>query len=794
MQRPFDPKSVSLEKKRRHLLSLSEDAFRDSVVRPLFLRRGFSDGRDLCGPEEAGKDCYFIGTDQMGLQDLYAVQTKRGNLNLASKASQNIVAAITQLRTCLATDIILLGSGSKRKPTKAFLCASGTINEAAREHVLHNVNDPRVAFLDSSDIINHVDEHMPLFWLGIDAKSHPYLSRLRDVLTQGASVGGAPADPLTCPVTSEFFVGLQVYRVSHAGKKQRSAPETETLPVVALRTRPERLAILLGEAGSGKSTALKRICCIEAERGLASADNPVIPVLLKAVELAQDEHSLDSLLYSATTSIAPSVAFTIDDMRAGRVLVTVDALDEIPTGAGRQRAVAKMVAFHEAYPACKVIVTCRNYSWLNAIDGIQKFSRFHMLPISWEEATRIVRRLQAGETISETHASEILRRLQDIHGLELNPLLVSVFASTSQAQRVDIPANITEMFKKFTEVMLGRWDAQKGFRQQYHAPLKDFLLRSAALYMHSRGLTAIAIDELESMLMRDLEDRGHKPDALELTHEVIHRSGLFRVLGNMVEFSHLMLQEFFAGRGLDSQDVGRYVGDEWWQRALVFHFGDSPDRHQAIEVLCGSLDQRSGADLAQRCLVAGLALQACYLVKTHHKRKLLSAVLRGSARATKELCPDVDDNGALSPIMGFIRHYVVAREGLSVDLIRRDIESLVDEVKREFPEEVRDQAMFWIMSGLVECGYATVALEHVRGFRPHDDRLLLALHLGFFLLDKVRIGSKSEKQSARAATRHIAPKIQHLRERLLAEVKSELIESRRGKLTELDAPQDADEN
>ena len=58
----------------------------------------------------------------------------------------------------------------------------------------------------------------------------------------------------------------------------------------------------------------------------------------------------------------------------------------------------------------------------------------------------------------------------------MNRLLVTVFVATTDYSRKDIPANITELFKKYTEMMLGRWDASKGLAQQYQAPLKDFVL------------------------------------------------------------------------------------------------------------------------------------------------------------------------------------------------------------------------------------------------------------------------------------------------------------------------------
>ena len=81
----IDPKSISLFKKVRYLHSLSEDDFRDKVVRTLFLRQGLKDGRDFCGPTEEGKDALFYDVDSLGFKNFYAIQTKKGSLNLSRK-------------------------------------------------------------------------------------------------------------------------------------------------------------------------------------------------------------------------------------------------------------------------------------------------------------------------------------------------------------------------------------------------------------------------------------------------------------------------------------------------------------------------------------------------------------------------------------------------------------------------------------------------------------------------------------------------------------------------------------
>jgi hypothetical protein len=53
------------------------------------LRSGYSDGRDLCGPSEHGKDTVFSIEDNLGLLTIIAVQTKKGNLNLGVCRSFN---------------------------------------------------------------------------------------------------------------------------------------------------------------------------------------------------------------------------------------------------------------------------------------------------------------------------------------------------------------------------------------------------------------------------------------------------------------------------------------------------------------------------------------------------------------------------------------------------------------------------------------------------------------------------------------------------------------------------------
>src|SRR5262249_25564966 len=148
------PEVIPQTRKQRFLLNMSEDKFRDVVVRPLFKKMKLRDGRDLCGPDEEGKDAAFLAKNQLGKWDLWVVQTKRGRLNMTSDARSNVLNAVTQLKMALQTTVTLVADKTELYPSKAILCASGGINKAARQHILKEVKDARLTIMDVDDLLD----------------------------------------------------------------------------------------------------------------------------------------------------------------------------------------------------------------------------------------------------------------------------------------------------------------------------------------------------------------------------------------------------------------------------------------------------------------------------------------------------------------------------------------------------------------------------------------------------------------------------------------------------------------
>ena len=787
--------TISLFKKRRFLLSFSEDEFRDRVVRPLFLRQGLKGGTDVCGPNEMGRDAVFLATNTLGLREIYVVQTKKGALKMTRSATTNVVEATTQLKTALATPVHLLHEG-KQKPDKAILCASGVINDSARTYVTTELMDPRVLFMDADDLISRVDQLFPELWFDIDANVTPYLRVLKKAMEDysGDILPTSGGEEIQSAVATGRFVMLHATTTRLKTRRRKGRVERvlhiDEVPISGLVNRRERLITLTGEAGSGKSTSLRKIACLLSDRFLqVTPEEQRTPVFVRAATLAAGAETVLDIISDETMRLtgAGQPPFSQADLAKGRVTLLVDAFDEVPVDRERVTLIDRLLAFHMLYPDCQIILSSRDYSSITDLPELRRFERFRLTPISLGQASQLLAHLEKTRSLSVKQSQEILRRLREIHGLTLNPLLVTVFATTTNdVSRKDIPANITELFKKYTELMLGRWDASKGLGQQYHSPLKDFLLRTIAFEIHRRRETSVSKHEFRKMVQTQLARLGHDLDLDTLIEELLDRSGLFRVVDSTVEFRHHLLQEFFAGRGVPSQQIlETYVGEDWWQRAVVFHFGEHPDDVASLRSAVASAGSRTEAEQFRAAIAVGLALQACYLVDATDRVDVLKWVIEVIAASKKPFVAAFDNEGKRS-LIAFVWYYLSGRDSVACSVpesLRTRLEVAIGDGASG--DDERDTRRFWLIVGALESDNLAEADRLSRGFNPDDDKLALGVHLGAFFVQHLRVSSEPDRKVAARISKRFESRLLGLRKQLYDEFKSEVLEIREGSIAAL---------
>ena len=302
--------------------------------------------------------------------------------------------------------------------------------------------------MDADDLISRVDQLFPELWFDIDANVTPYLRVLKKAMEDYSEdiLPTSGSEEIQSAVATGRFVMLHATTTRLKTRRRKNRVERvlhiDEVPISGLVNRRERLITLTGEAGSGKSTSLRKIACLLSDRFLqVTPEEQRTPVFVRAATLAAGAESVLDIISDETMRLtgAGQPPFSQADLAKGRVTLLVDAFDEVPVDRERVTLIDRLLAFHMLYPDCQIILSSRDYSSITDLPELRRFERFRLTPISLGQASQLLAHLEKTRSLSVKQSQEILRRLREIHGLTLNPLLVTVFATTTNdASRKDI--------------------------------------------------------------------------------------------------------------------------------------------------------------------------------------------------------------------------------------------------------------------------------------------------------------------------------------------------------------------
>lgn len=783
--------TISRGDKEKFIADLSEDDFREKLVRRLFRSLGYGDGRDTCGPEEYGKDAIFVETDKFGVHNFTAIQTKKGNINLSGDPSANLHSLIAQVRTALDHPHVCTLSKKKVLPLTVYVIASGKINQGARNYIAEKVDDPRVRFLDRDDLISKIDDQCPELWGGVIADISPYLkalaNRVEDLtLTLDSNPVHSPIGTFVAASDGRFVdvkLGYHEPSLAKSGGRISESFEYQEISGTQLLTGKSVRVLLLGDAGSGKTTLLIRLAYLIAKKSISSTKNYQVPIFARAHELVgRADVSHFAALQEIVGKIQdlPTTPFTIDDFEEGRIVLMVDGLDELSEAGDRQEVLDFLASFGEMFPKNSIALTTRPYTSITKLSGLERYRRYRISPLSMDDASKMLKGLDGrGRDGDASWRKEILRKLDGMHGIELNPLLVTVFAVSADGEKRDIPANITELFAKFTELMLGRWDEKKGLSQQYQAKVKDHLLSTFAFQLQAAGDSRFLKSDFVEFARVKLEEMNLSADLDTVISEVVDRSGLLRGEDEL-EFKHHLLQEYFAARGIPNLAfVKQVIDQDWWRNSVVFYFGGKPDAvHELMEV---ATDAGTGA--RENYLTVGLALQACYLSRLDDRIEVWKWVVEGAAAAAYS---ELQNPDKAYPITAFVSRYLEGRDAVALSGMEKASTGAETWVVAGNHTDIPELRRFWYAAALIELAEFEKLEAFLKANPFETDLLATAIHFGCFFAASVRSLPNKSKERAEDICRALDSRVQLLRVQITKEFRGQLLEYRNGGVVALD--------
>lgn len=394
--------------------------------------------------------------------------------------------------------------------------------------------------------------------------------------------------------------------------------------------------VLLGEPGSGKSTALRYVATILADAGLnARMDiaehltgwplGRLLPIFAPLLPLAQrfaddpascgDAQALWNYLsdHLQSQGAKPGLAAAVHaEVEAGHVLLLLDGLDEVAGADSRHKVVQAVQSFTAHYPACRVVVACR----VRAYEGERNTA--WQLP-GWPTATladwtlgqmqRFVRawyhnvaELRARTTTwRDERIASLTRALatrEDLQRFGRLPLMMTVMALV-HLNDARLPEDRAGLYDRCIDLLLGHWEVSGKDASEYgtlmsYIGLPDADVQSlrpllgAAAYEAHRAAVKGEVGQLSRLVLRtmvveELKRRGH-PNPAQAADRFLNytdlRAGLIQAsdAGDAYIFPHQTFQEYLAGIALvgGADPLPRILAlrnDDRWRRPILLGIG-----------------------------------------------------------------------------------------------------------------------------------------------------------------------------------------------------------------------------
>lgn len=575
-------------------------------LRQLFKKKGFKNVVIEHGSKEYGKDLVFSITDPVFEEEKwYAAIVKNKN------ASQNDFVTggeiLQQVELSLKVPFTDT-KGNKHTISGVFIIINGSVSFNAKDIMQQFISPtllPHIKIWDYQLLAGEIEDHIKDMFLDkiepiIHVFSKAQITRLSDLRATQQLFD------LNIQDIDDIFVNVQTSYSKHLkrldkyvsfdnGKKEKKVDDDidGTKEILASRNN----FLIHGIATSGKSLLLRRLG-IKALQPRNGKPNVVFYFELPKILPAGKKKKIDfiGLIHQQYAELTSGETFNSSDFE--KILVLIDSLDEIKSNEVKTNILKEIDAFASTKEVdnLQIILTSRTTEIIDKEMLLTEFEKSELLPFNIGQALRLVNKIIPD---NKKKSNAFIRALKDTlltSGLLRTPLALTLMAILYRDDKIDLkelPANITELYNKFVDTYLDRWDVTKGITRQYQYEQTKNILAYIALQFNLDGITSATKPELVEILSEMQEEFSYEElqDIDAFIEHLKWKNGVFNFDENSERFSfyNQYFQEYFVSIAIDDTNeeiLKSNFFSDWWENAIVFYCGKQPRRDAFIVDAC----------------------------------------------------------------------------------------------------------------------------------------------------------------------------------------------------------------
>lgn len=676
------------------------------------------------GPHEMGAD-FVVERNDKAVGKLSHI----GIVVKAQKILQNFTDVERQIDECGNKRFIKAGKEEVRLP-EVWVISSKGYSQNAKIKIAEKFSTRTVHFFDADWIVDRVDEHLPWYWHQLPTAMGTYLG----TLSRNIAELDGQTSVLLLPGLSPKYIELDIEEIEVDRYKKTNAKKKAHIVNFPEELVRNKISLLEAEMGFGKSKLARKIVADFSSPEVLRATG-FLPIYQPFKVFSE----LKNLRLDAYIESKLGVACLDEAKENGnKFLLVLDGIDEANGDPDLCREIiGNLVAQVNDLDSVHILLTSRPYKLLEEIPGIMAGAkRYRIRPISTSKLFKFLREV-CEEANLPRKLYEDLAKSELFRQLPQNPIAASLLSNLVAQQRGDLPSNLTELYSKSIEFMLGRWDEKRALASEKLYKTVERLARYLARFMLENKLIYISKEEAKNMCAQFMSERNMGISVDDAFEYLLNRS---HILGQLDEagtifFRHRSFAEYLYAldaHALRDIKVENRAFHPYWMNVMFFYvglLGECPDLLRNLAAASVTDEKSRWAKLWQmgNYLLAGY--QSPYVVTEDsldvvftEAASLFSDVIDGHTSTKLSDLPEMKLLWLFSALMKYCYGYDFFKSALLSAMLKIDASVVTN-------DHIKQLALFFVASTLAEIGTNEGLVFLLKSYKTESLRLSISLAL-----------------------------------------------------------------
>ncbi|MFT6910566.1 MAG: energy-coupling factor transporter ATP-binding protein EcfA2 [Oleiphilaceae bacterium] len=517
------------------------------------------------GPSENGADFVLVKQDDiLDVEEYIGVVVKKDGITKNSHdVNRQIEECITTPRTIDGRKGIMLD--------EVWVITPGNITQNAQEFFLNKYKSTKIKFIAANKLADLIEKYIPAYFQGIPLNVNNYLIKTKESL-----LNIEKNSQLTFHSLGEVSVEQDLipndrmkYKDDDRATRRRAPSKTNIIKVLEKKSS----ILIEGGMGSGKSTLLRNTAK-EMLNPEEFEKNNRLPIYITFKELGEKfNFSIESLIIERLREIAEDLQYVI----------FLDGIDESNHDLReRLKYIDNIIEYTDSQPNISLVMTSRNLDENTFKTKISHtFKSFEIAPLSLRQIIKVLEQTCKSLNL-KNRIIEDLKKSTMYKKLPKTPIAAILLARLINDNQHDIPSNLTELYSKYTELALGRWDVSKELNTDKEYSICNSVTKRIAHHFIKHDLIQISIQEALYFFEEYLKERNLGLEPKVVFDRLLKRCELFYVdeNANSFGFKHRTFVEYFYAQNLLDNGGTKITEDSfelYWATINFFWIGLKKD-------------------------------------------------------------------------------------------------------------------------------------------------------------------------------------------------------------------------